>query len=91
MDADDISLPNRLERQVKFLDHNSNVGLLGTAWYAINGAGREIGINKPPNGEQAVHFMCHGSTVMRRNCLKKVGLYREVFELAQDYRAGSVR
>jgi len=85
MDADDVSLPARLERQVKFLDKYSNVGLLGTWWYVINGDDREIGISKVPNGEQAVHFMCHGSTVMRRICLEKVGFYREIFELAQDY------
>jgi hypothetical protein len=85
MDADDISLPARLDRQVKFLDQYSNVGLLGTWWYVINGDGREIGISRPPSGEQAVHFMCHGSTVVRRICLEKVGFYREIFELAQDY------
>lgn len=29
-DSDDISLPERLEKQVKFMDENPNVGLLGT-------------------------------------------------------------
>lgn len=32
MDADDISLPQRLEKQVKFLDENPEIGVLGT-WY----------------------------------------------------------
>jgi glycosyltransferase involved in cell wall biosynthesis len=31
MDADDISLPNRLEEQVKFLDANLHIGVVGTA------------------------------------------------------------
>ena len=30
MDADDISLPERLERQVKYLDHNPDIGAVGT-------------------------------------------------------------
>lgn len=32
MDSDDISLPVRFEKQVKFLDENPNVGVLGT-WF----------------------------------------------------------
>lgn len=32
MDSDDISLPERFEKQVDFLDKNSDVGVLGT-WY----------------------------------------------------------
>lgn len=32
MDSDDISLPTRFEKQVKFLDENPNVGVLGT-WF----------------------------------------------------------
>ncbi len=31
MDADDIALPNRFEEQIKFLDNNPSVGVLGTA------------------------------------------------------------
>jgi len=84
-DADDISLPTRLERQVEFLDKNKHVGLLGTSWYAINGKGKIIGINQAVSGKHAVHFMCHGSTLIRKNCLEEVGFYQEIFELAQDY------
>jgi glycosyltransferase involved in cell wall biosynthesis len=32
MDQDDISLPNRIEKQVSFLDSNSDYGLIGT-WF----------------------------------------------------------
>ena len=85
MDADDVSLPTRLERQVKFMTQHNEVGLLGSSWYTINGDGKKTGINKAANGKQAVHFMCHGSVVMRKWCLEKVESYREVFELAQDY------
>jgi glycosyltransferase involved in cell wall biosynthesis len=85
MDADDISLPTRLERQVEFLDKNEHVGLLGTSWYAINGDGERIGTNRAVSGKHAVHFICHGSIVMRKRCLEKVGFYREVLELAEDY------
>jgi glycosyltransferase involved in cell wall biosynthesis len=41
MDADDVSLPRRFEKQVAFLDANSQVGILGT-WI------RDIGANGEP-------------------------------------------
>ena len=37
MDADDISLPKRLERQVKFLEENPDIGLCGS-WIRYFGA-----------------------------------------------------
>lgn len=35
MDSDDISLPERLEKQVKYLDENPNVGLVGAGYRAF--------------------------------------------------------
>src|SRR5690348_3230877 len=39
MDADDISLPNRLERQVEYLDRNPDIGAAGTlvSYYTHSG------------------------------------------------------
>ncbi|MDX2256951.1 MAG: glycosyltransferase [Pseudanabaenaceae cyanobacterium bins.39] len=34
MDADDISLPSRIEKQVTFMDNNPDIGVCGT-WYEI--------------------------------------------------------
>ena len=31
MDADDISLPHRLERQLRFMDGHPEIGILGTS------------------------------------------------------------
>src|SRR5262245_16954213 len=36
MDADDIAFPDRLQRQLEFLEGNSEVGLLGGACVLIN-------------------------------------------------------
>jgi len=38
MDADDISLPTRLEEQIKFMEENNNIGICGT-WIEIFGEG----------------------------------------------------
>jgi glycosyltransferase involved in cell wall biosynthesis len=39
MDADDVSFPRRLERQVEYLDRNSNIGAVGTlvSYYTDSG------------------------------------------------------
>jgi glycosyltransferase involved in cell wall biosynthesis len=36
MDNDDISMPERLEKQVAFMESNPEVGVLGTSFYNIN-------------------------------------------------------
>ena len=41
MDADDISFPTRLEKQVAFMDKNPEVGVCGT-WFKIYGTNRKI-------------------------------------------------
>lgn len=92
MDADDISLPMRLERQAIFLDDHREVGLVGSFYYEIAGDGREVGIIElySENDEIQKHllernYFCHGTTVFRRSCLEEVGFYREEFKTAQDY------
>lgn len=84
-DADDISLDTRLERQTKFLIENKDVGLVGTSYYTIDGDGREIGVAECPSGEKAIHFIGLPTIMVRRDCLEKMGGFREVFEIAEDY------
>lgn len=92
MDADDISLPTRLERQVYFLDGHREVGLVGSFYYEIADDGREVGIIElnSENDEIQKHLLerncfCHGTAVFRKSCLEEVGFYREEFKTAQDY------
>src|ERR1700730_17328911 len=44
MDADDIMHPERIARQVTWLEDNEKVDVLGTAAFTIDGAGRPKGI-----------------------------------------------
>lgn len=44
MDADDISLPTRLEKQFAFLENNPDVAILGSKLVLIDGNNYEIGI-----------------------------------------------
>ncbi len=92
MDADDISLLERLEKQVHFLDEHMGVGLVSSSYIKINVDGEEIGYQKVSTEndeikERLLRFncFCHPSAVFRRECIERVGAYRETFEIAQDY------
>ncbi|MBN2754700.1 MAG: glycosyltransferase [Candidatus Goldbacteria bacterium] len=54
MDADDISMPQRFEKQVKFLDENMDVGICG-CWIKTFGSGKHY-INKYPSLHQDIKF-----------------------------------
>ena len=91
-DADDISMPERLEKEVEFLEQNKNVGLVGTDYLFINEKGKVVHIVKCLNGSRELKAKLlkgnqfgHGSVMLRRECIDRVGTYREEFKFAQDY------
>lgn len=92
LDADDVALPERLERQRAFLDAHPGVGLLGTGAREVDAAGRELRRVQPLEEDgilrrtliRANPFV-HSSVVMRRSALERVGGYDETLPVAQDY------
>lgn len=87
MDADDISLPNRLALQVAFMERYADVGLLGTQHVAINGRARSF----PLEHTDLVWYMLnasplvHSSVMLRVEVLKQYSLcYDKAFEFAED-------
>lgn len=94
MDADDISLPCRLEAQARFLTENPQVGVLGTRMAVIDEWGDHCAIDymKTPSSDADIrqslwrrNALCHGSVMMRRDILEQAGGYDEYFVAAQDY------
>ena len=90
MDADDISMPGRLERELEFLDKNPAVGLVGTYYLMINRKGNVLHTMKRLTESMELkekllrsNQFCHGSVMFRAECIKNLGSYRE--ELVQDY------
>ncbi len=89
-DADDISLPNRFEEQVQYLDENPEVMLLGTSVYLIDEFGkieeRRMILTKPnlKSFLQGNQFN-HGTTMFRRKTIDTLGGYNELFKYCQDY------
>ena len=92
MDADDVSMPERLEKEVVFLDNNKNMGLVGTYYFETNENGKVLYITRPLNDSKAlkekllmINQFGHGSVMFKKECIEKVGLYRREFKSAQDY------
>lgn len=92
LDADDLALPERLERQLAFLASHPEVGLLGTAAREVDVSGREVRVLRPPTDDSAIRRalirrnpFVHSSVLMRRALVDASGGYDPTFEVAQDY------
>lgn len=91
-DADDISFPQRLEKQVEFLETHADCGLVGSFYSIIDGDGNTLKVQRLVSSNEKIQKelpkgnpFCHGACMFRKVCLGRVGLYRQEFESAQDY------
>jgi glycosyltransferase involved in cell wall biosynthesis len=90
MDADDISLPRRLEKQVEFMERNSDIGVLGS-WVQTLGLEKDREIHFKSGNNQIrfelfIHNYLHHPTVMLRNdILEKYNIKYEQYLHAEDY------
>jgi glycosyltransferase involved in cell wall biosynthesis len=88
-DADDISEPDRLEKQVEYLDANPKTAVLGTGAYIISDTQvRRLQMNKHSPSYQDFlnrNEVIHGSAMIRSSVLEEFGGYNESFRYAQDY------
>jgi glycosyltransferase involved in cell wall biosynthesis len=93
MDADDIAHPERLKKQVDFLETYPEIDILGT--WAIEFEGCPIsgkGITRKPPVSQShiysmIHYqnpLIHPSVMLRRTVFAKIGLYDTNFRRDQD-------
>lgn len=90
-DADDINLPERLRRQVIFLNSNPEVDVLGTgAWLLDFSRQRIRSVSLSLSHEELrclpflkTHFF-HSSVVIRKHFFKKYGYYDSSYRRAQD-------
>jgi glycosyltransferase involved in cell wall biosynthesis len=90
-DDDDRSDPERIERQVRFLHRNPDVGLVGTAAVRIDATGATVGTYDVPLDADSIAAalrrgtpFVHGSVVLRREAYEAAGGYRAPFLAAQD-------
>jgi glycosyltransferase involved in cell wall biosynthesis len=91
MDADDISLPYRLEKQLKFLEEHPEIGIVGTWASKIDESGLVIGdwcLSPIPKVLKWNHFfgvcVIHPTVLMRREILEQINFYRSDAVHAED-------
>lgn len=88
-DADDISLPDRFEAQLKYFEQYPEVALLGTSKYVINEAGKirrkEIAPPEPHELLFDTNAFTHGTVMFRKAVVDELGYYNEFFKYSQDY------
>jgi glycosyltransferase involved in cell wall biosynthesis len=92
IDADDMVLPNRFERQAAFLDAKSGVVAVGTQVRFIDEHGGVQGDSRYPLFSWQIHKelelwnpLAHPSMMYRRETFVLAGGYDERIEFAQDF------
>lgn len=92
MDADDVSLPERLAIQVAFLDEHPDVGLVGSPPFVIDAQGNTRPGWLVPLDDVEIKWrllfnnaFVHSSVMFRRSVLDIVGPYSVDKVAAQDY------
>ncbi|HOL87585.1 MAG TPA: glycosyltransferase family 2 protein, partial [Defluviitoga tunisiensis] len=90
MDADDISLPKRLEKQIEFMEKNTHVGVCGT-WMKTFGEKNEVWKMPISHDEIVVSMLfnsciMHPTAVIRTKVLKENNLYYDQkYNKVEDY------
>ncbi|MBN1595235.1 glycosyltransferase [candidate division FCPU426 bacterium] len=92
MDADDFALPDRLEKQVQYMDKHPEVGISGGSMKVMDARGRIIGQRRYHLQDREIrrHIFryspfSHPAVIMRKAVLAKTGLYDPAYNPAEDY------
>lgn len=93
MDGDDLSRPERLERQVAFLDANPEVVATGCQVLWIDPEGWPLRVKEHPLEHEEIDgllvrgngwAMQHPAVTMRADVVREVGGYRDEFRYSED-------
>ncbi len=92
MDADDVAFPDRLAKQVAFLERSPEVAVVGGALEVVDDQGRATHVKVNPQEdaeikERLLHEDCiaHPSVMLRTEVFRAAGGYRTTFAHAEDY------
>lgn len=91
LDSDDVAKPNRLEKQVRFLEANPDYALIGSNIDIISGEGKYLytqNYNIAPDFIPSIllfqNYFAQSAVMIRKSALPKE-IYRSQFPLSEDY------
>lgn len=91
MDADDLALPHRFERQVAWMNAHPETTILGSCYQLIDEQNRVVGTAEVPTEDRQIRHalrwrnpMCHPSVMFRRQPILNLGGYLGALH-AEDY------
>jgi glycosyltransferase involved in cell wall biosynthesis len=92
LDADDVSVPSRLDRQVRFLNFHPDISLIGSGAYLIDNYGHKMHKINVISRDRIirklmthVNLFIHSSIMARTSVIEDMGGYREKFRYSYDY------
>ncbi len=92
MDADDVSFPYRFGKQVKFMEENPEVGILGGTMVVTGKDSRVINERRYYTRDEEIRKnifkfspFCHPAIMIRKAVLEKSGLYDPYYNPVEDY------
>jgi glycosyltransferase involved in cell wall biosynthesis len=89
MDADDIALPTRLEKQINFMNLNPQIQVLSSYFGVFKNNHIEYIVKNPVNHESIAKFLllhsciCHGGALIKKSVYREFAGYRET--ACRDY------
>ena len=92
MDADDISLSERFNEQIKYFENHPEVDIVGTFSENISNDGTVTGERKVPVTHKEIvkllpklNPLSHPTVMFRASALKQIGGYDERYKTSQDF------
>lgn len=93
LDSDDVSLENRLEQQIEYLEKNPHIGCLGTGVKGIGSEGEKVKFHIFSSGCDIDLFLilngcafCQSSVMLRKSVLTDNNIrYQTKYNPAEDY------
>jgi glycosyltransferase involved in cell wall biosynthesis len=92
MDSDDVCRPQRLSKQVRFLDEHGEVGVLGASAVIINQQGKPYARFSAPTMPELIDWfllfgeaLAHPTVMIRKSTCQELSGYAYEYPYAEDY------